>query len=77
MLPIEEPHPPTSFPIKDLYPCAATWIDLPEDKSYEGEVIYLDQPTNRSWKAAPDAGKSRRRDVTDALVKRFGSWRAK
>ena len=75
-LPFKEPTA-QSFSIKGLYPVAATWIDLPEDESYEGEVIYLDQPDNRSWKIAPDQEKSRRRAVTNALAKRFGSWRGR
>jgi hypothetical protein len=74
-LPYEEPNPHKSFPMKGLFPIAATWTDIPDDKTYEGEVIYLDQPKNRSWKAAPDAGKGRRRAVVDALTKQFGSWR--
>jgi hypothetical protein len=74
VMPVEEPNA-QSFPLNGLHAIATMWLSESEDKSYTADVLYLDQPTNRSWKIAPDAGKDRRRAVTDALVKRFGPWR--
>lgn len=37
-------------------------------------IVYLDQPSNKIWKKAPDAGRSRRETYVRSLVETFGVW---
>jgi hypothetical protein len=75
----EEPtgHRPP-LPPGQMWPVAGAHLDADDGSLIE--MVYLDRPENQSWKTGnggggSDVDKSRRRAVTDALVRRFGSWR--
>lgn len=50
---------------------AATMTDE-DDPAYSFEIVYLDNPSNKSWRKGPDSESWRRAVVTAALVERFG-----
>ena len=53
---------------------AATMTDT-DDPDYSFEIIYLDNPQNRSWRKGGDALPWRRAVVAATMVSRFGEWR--